>query len=88
MGDDVDPQPRHVAAADAAVEQLDVGGNVLEQRIERLVEQFEPRQLGVAQIDDDAGTLGRLDARLAHGVLQRFGLAALFRLGFVAGVPT
>ena len=42
----------------------------LEQRIERLVEQFEPRHFGIAQIDDDAGALRRLDARLAHRVAQ------------------
>ena len=29
MRDDVDPQPRHVAAADAAVEQFDARGDVL-----------------------------------------------------------
>ena len=54
MGDGVDPQPRRVAAADAAVEKLDLRRDFGEQRIERLVEQFEPRELGVAQIDDDA----------------------------------
>ena len=70
MGDDVDPQPRHVAPADAAVEQFDAGRDVVEQRIERFVQQFEPRQFGVVQIDDDGRTLGRLDARLAHRVLE------------------
>ena len=64
MGDGVDPQPRRVAAAQAAVEQIDLRRNFGEQRIERFVQQFEARHLGVAQIDDDAGALGRLDARL------------------------
>ena len=70
MRDHVDPQPRRVAATDAAVEQLDLGRDFGKQRIERLVEEFETRDLGVAQIDDDAGALGRLDARLAHGLFQ------------------
>ena len=71
MGDRVDPQPRRVAPADAAVEQLDLGRNFGKQRIERLVEKFEPRDFGIAQIDDDAGAFGRLDARLMHRLRQR-----------------
>ncbi len=46
-------------------------GNFLEQRIESLIEQLEPRDVRIAQIDNDAGTLGRFDAGLAHGILQR-----------------
>ena len=87
MGDDVDPQPRHVAFAHAAVEQFDVLGDVLEHRIERLVEQFEPRHLGVAQVDHHGRALGRLDARLAHGVLERIGRLRRCRLGFLATSP-
>ena len=70
MRDGVDPQPRRIAPADAAVEQVDLRRHFVKQRIERLVEQFEPRQLGVAQIDDDARLLGDLDAGLADGLLQ------------------
>ena len=43
MGDGVDPQPRRVAAAHAAIEQIDLGRNFGKQRIERLVQQFEAR---------------------------------------------
>ena len=78
MRDHVDPKPRHVALADAAVEQFDAGRDVLEHRIERFVEQFEPRHLGVAQIDHHARALGRLDARIAHGVLERMSAARAF----------
>ena len=70
MGDHVDPQARRVAARDAALEQLDLGRDVGEQRVERLVENLEPRDLGVVQIDHDAGTLGHVDARLAHRLLE------------------
>ena len=84
MGDDVDPQPRRVTPADAAVEQVDVGRDFGEHRIERLVEQFEAGNVGVAQIDDDAGALGCFDARLAHGFLQRLRRPGRFRLGFLA----
>ena len=42
--DRVDPEPRRVAPADAAIEQIDVRRRFGKQRIERLVEQFEPRQ--------------------------------------------
>ncbi len=70
MRDGVDPQPRRVAATDAAVEQIDLGRNFGEQRIERLVEQFETGKFGIAQIDDDAGALGGLDARRVHGLFQ------------------
>ena len=65
MGDHVDPQPRRIALADAAIEQIDLFGNLREQRIERLVENFEPGHFGIAQIDHDAGAIGRLDPRLA-----------------------
>ena len=71
MGDDVDPQPRLVAMADAAIEQFDVHRNFGEQRIERLVEHLKTRQLGVAQFDDDAGALRGLDPRLPDRLLQR-----------------
>ena len=45
VGDGVDPQPRSFAAADAAVEQIDIRRNFGEQRIERLVEEFKPRHI-------------------------------------------
>ena len=89
MSDGIDPQPRGVAAAYAAVEQLDLRRDVGKQRIKRLVQEFEPRDLGVAQIDDDAGTLGRLDARLVHRLLQRrarLGVACR-RGGFTLSAP-
>ena len=52
-----------------------------ETAIERVVEQVQRSAPGVTQVDDDAGTLGRVDARLAHGVLQRLGsLCSLVRI--------
>ncbi len=70
MRDHVDPQPRRIALADAAIEQIDLVGDLPEQRIERLVENFEPRHFGVAQIDHDAGAIGGLDPRLPQRVAQ------------------
>ena len=70
MGHHIDPQPRRVALADAAIEQIDLFGDLREQRIERLVENFEPRHFGIAQVDDDAGAIGRLDPRLAQRIAQ------------------
>ena len=70
MGDSVDPQSRRLAAADTAIEQIDLARNFRKQRIKRFVEEFEPRHLGIAQIDDDAHALGRVDARLMHRLLQ------------------
>ena len=66
----VDPQPRRVALADAAIEQIDLVGDLPEQRIERLAENLEPRHLGIAQIDHDAGAIRGLDPRLAQRVAQ------------------
>ena len=77
MGDGVDPQPRHAAAADAAIEQVDLRRDLLEQRIERLVEQFEPGHLGVVQIDDDARALGMIDARLRNAPCKGSGVRPL-----------
>ena len=75
--DRVDPQPRGVAPADAAVEQVDVVRQFREQRVERLVQELEPRHLGVVQVDHDAGALGLFDPRLAQGVLQPPGFPGL-----------
>ena len=66
----VDPQPRVFALADAAIEQVDALGNLFEQRIQRLVQDFQPGHLGVAQVDHDAGAIRRLDPRLPQGVAQ------------------
>ena len=92
MRDDVDPQPRRLALADAAVEQVDMIRHLREQRIQRLVQNLQPRDLGVAQIDHDAGAIGRLDPRLAQRVAQPVGrpLAAsleLFCASDIAGRP-
>ncbi len=40
------------------------------QRIERLVENFEPRHFGIAQIDHDTGAVGGLDPRLPQRIAQ------------------
>ena len=64
MGKRVDPQPWCLAAADAAIEQIDFRRYFREQRIEGFVKKLEPRQFGIAQIDDDIGALGRFDTRL------------------------
>ena len=39
-----------------------------EQWIERLVEDLEPGDFGVAQINNDAGAIGRLDPRLVKRI--------------------
>ena len=70
MRDHVDPQPRVLALADAAIEQIDLIRNLREQRIERLVQDLQPRHFGVAQIDHDTGTVGRLDPRLPQRIAQ------------------
>ena len=70
MGDHVDPQPRRLALADAAIEQVDTIGNLRKQRIERLVQNLQPRHFGITQIDDDAGAIGGLDPRLPQRVAQ------------------
>ena len=70
-----------LAARNPAVEQVDLGRDLREQRIERLVEQLEPGDLGVVQVDDHAGALGGVDARLAQCVLQALRLIGLGRFG-------
>src|SRR4030088_2609791 len=72
MRDDIDPQPRRFALGDAAIEQIDRIRNLSEQRVERLVENFEPRHFGVTQVDDDAGTIGSIDPRLPERIAQPY----------------
>ena len=58
--------------SEAAVEEIGVlGRNVAEDGIEHLVQDFEPRRLGVPELDDDGGALRRLDARGSHRLFQR-----------------
>jgi hypothetical protein len=40
------------------------------QGIERLVEDFKPGDFGVAQVDDHACAIGRLDPRLPERITQ------------------
>ena len=80
MGDDVDPQPRRIALADAAIEQVDLFGNLREQGLERVVEDFEPGHFGVAQIDHHAGAVGGLDPRLPQASRSRTGRVLLTAL--------
>jgi hypothetical protein len=77
MGDGIDPQPRRLAPADATIEQVNVGGNLLEHRVERLVQHLEPGDLGIVQVDDHAAALGLIDPRLAQRVLQPLDLRRL-----------
>jgi hypothetical protein len=71
MGQRVDPQLRCLAAADAAIKQINFRRHFREQRIERLIEKLEPRQFGIAQIDDDVGAFGGFDTRLMDRLFQR-----------------
>jgi hypothetical protein len=41
-----------------------------EQGVERLVQDFQPRYFGVAQVDDDADAVGGLDTRLPQRISQ------------------
>jgi len=70
MRDHVDPQPRHIAARNTSVKQFDVGRHLVENRIERLVENFEPSKLRIAQVDDDTGAVGGLDSCLPKRIAQ------------------
>ena len=80
VGHGIDPQPRRVAPRNAAVKQLDLGRHLGKQRIERLVQQFEPRHLGVAQVDDDAGALGRFQPRVMDRLFEPRRIFVLVRL--------
>ncbi len=71
MRNGIDPQPRRIALADAAIEQIDIRGNFREQRDPaRFVEDFEAGDFGIAQVDHDADTVRSLDPGLAQGVAQ------------------
>jgi hypothetical protein len=70
VGHHVDPQPWRLTLADAAIEQVDGIGDLREQRVEGVVENFKPRNLGIAQVDDDAGAIGGLDPRAPQRVPQ------------------
>jgi len=40
------------------------------QRLERIVQNFQPRHFGITQIDNDPGAIGGLDSGLAQGIAQ------------------
>jgi hypothetical protein len=77
----INPQPRRIALADAAIEQVDPIRHLREQRVERLVQNFEPGDFSIAQIDDDTGAIRGLDPRLAQGIAQPDGTRFTDRLG-------
>ena len=76
----IDPQPRRIALADAAIEQVDLVRHLGKQRVQRLVQNFEPGHFSIAQIDDDAGAIRGLDPRLAQGIAQPNGTRFTDRL--------
>src|SRR5689334_3539343 len=66
----IDPESRRFALADAALEQIDPLRHLREQGIKGFVEELEPGDFGVAQIDHDAGAVSRLDPRLVERIAQ------------------
>src|SRR6185437_4063480 len=70
MRNHVEPEPRRLTIADATLEQVDIVGHLRKQRIELLVQDFEPGDLGVTEIDDHAGAIGGLDPRLVKRITQ------------------
>lgn len=69
-GDHVHKQARALAGRDAAIKQVNGRWNLRKDRLERVMQQVEAREFRAAQIADHVGSLGLLDARLAHGGLQ------------------
>ena len=51
-------------------EQINVARNLGEQLVERVVQDFQPCDLGVAQVDHDAGAIGGFDPRLPQRIAQ------------------
>ncbi len=70
MGHHIDPQPRRLALADAAIEQIDLIRNLRKQGVERVVENFEAGDFGIAQIDHDTGAIGSLYTRPPQRIAQ------------------
>jgi len=77
----------YLAPADAAVEQIDLRWHLLEQRVERLIEDFEPGKIGIVQIDHHAGAFGLVDARLAHRLRERLAPVRRIGIGFAVAAP-
>jgi hypothetical protein len=70
MRDHIDPQPWGFTLAHPAIEQIDLFGDLRKQGIERLVQDLEARDFGVAQLDDDADAIGGFDPRLPERIAQ------------------
>jgi len=62
MRDGIDPQSRRVTAGDSAVEQIGFRRYFCKEGIECFIEQFEPRKFRITEVDNNAGTIGGLDA--------------------------
>ena len=71
MGDDVDPQARNIPFAYATIEQIHIVGDFVEQRIKRIVQQFQARNIRVAHVNNNCRPLGRFDASFTNGIFQR-----------------
>jgi hypothetical protein len=67
----VDPEARLGPRPHPPVEQVEMlARHPLEHRIDRLVQHCKSRGFGVAQFDNDGGTLRRLDTRRTHRISQ------------------
>ena len=63
MCEHVDPQPRRLAARQAAIEKLDLHGNLGEDRVQRFIQDVKPRELRVVQVQHHAGAIRSFDPR-------------------------
>src|SRR5689334_4582049 len=70
IGEEVDPQPRRAARHEREVETVVVRRKLGENRVKIGLEQFEPRDLAVAEIGGAIEVLGLFEARLADGFAQ------------------
>ena len=71
--DHIDEQSRAFAMDDAGVEQFDVLGRLIQDRPDRVREQFEPHDLGLTQVVHGFALFSAFDPRTADGLLQARG---------------
>ncbi len=73
MGDGIDPQPRLGTRRDRQIETLVVTGDVGEDLLEIVCQQFQPRELRFADIDDDVVPVREGVLHVANGIGQTAG---------------
>lgn len=66
----IDPQARLQAGGNGKIPLLVIGGDVVEDRLQILCQDFDAGEIGFLHVDDDIAAVGRCHLRAANGIAK------------------